>query len=96
MDLLFSDWANRSVHLWKVQSTTQTLTESTASYNAPAGCIAILEMFVRRSGTDHTLRPIDRQEYVEIPDKDAEGLPSQYYFDRQAVTPTYTLSGFTP
>jgi len=91
MDLLFSDWANRSVHLWKVTSTTQALTESTATYNAPSGCIAVLEAFIRRSGTDHIMRPIDRQEYVEFPDKDAEGLPSQYYFDRQAVTPTITL-----
>lgn len=91
LDLLFTDWSNRSVHLWKVKSTTENMVDGTATYNAPSGCVAILEMFIRRSGTDYTLRPIDRQEYVQYPDKDAEGLPSQYYFDRQSPTPTYTM-----
>lgn len=91
INLLLADWATRNVNLWQVQSTTQTTTDGTATYNAPTACLAILEMFVRRSSVDHILQPIDRKEYVEYPNKSDESMPSQYYYDRQAATPTYTL-----
>jgi hypothetical protein len=40
--------------------------------------------------TDLTLSKIDRSTYAALPNKGAQGQPSQYYVDRQ-TTPTITL-----
>lgn len=88
---LFSGWANDGVHLWAVDQQSQALTASDPSYDCPAGTIAILEMVVRRSGVDTPVFPMGRDEYLNIPNKTEEGLPSRFYFDRATSTPTITL-----
>lgn len=86
LNLMFSNWATRGVHLFAIDEQTQTLTDGTASYNAATGTLAILECVVRRSTTDTPVERISREQYHMIPDKTAEGLPSQIYFDRRTLT----------
>ena len=94
MDYLFSGWANRGPHLWAIDQQTiaaPTLVAGTATYNCPAGTVAVLEMVVRRSGVDTPISPMARDEYLAIPDKTTQGLPNRFYFDRSRTTPTLTF-----
>lgn len=86
MNLLFAFWATEGVHLWAIDEQTQTLTASDATYNAPAGTLAVLDMVVRRSGVDVPVSPMAGDEYLAIPDKSIEGMPSRYWYEKLAGT----------
>jgi hypothetical protein len=94
MNIMFSEWANRGVNLWTVKQATTTLTSGTATYNSGNGLASpmndILEVAIRRSGTDYELSRISRGEYLDIPNKTSTGRPSQFYFNRQS-SPEITL-----
>jgi hypothetical protein len=91
LNLLFSEWGNRGINLWKVKSNTQTLTNGTATYSTPSDCSDVLEAVVTvTGGTQQTLNKISRSEYIAIPNKTDTGTPSQYYVNR-LLSPTITL-----
>jgi hypothetical protein len=82
LNLLFSEWANRGYSLWKVQNHTQNLTASTNQYTAPSNADDILEMVFRNGSTDTSMTKISRSEYQNIPNKSSEGIPTQFYVQR--------------
>jgi hypothetical protein len=96
LNLLFSDWGNRGVHLWKVTLQTQALTAGTFQYTAPTDCNDILEAYISTTSTttsttqDVSLTKIDRSAYAALPNKGATGQPSQYYVSRE-ITPQIYL-----
>ena len=96
LNILFSEWGNRGVHLWKVALQEQLLTSGTATYTAPSNANDILEAYVSTttgttsSTNDVSLTKISRSEYAALPNKGSTCQPSQYYVDRQTV-PTITL-----
>jgi len=87
LNIMFSEWANRGVNLWTVKQATLTLTSGTATYNSGNGLASpmndILEVALRRSGTDYEVDRISRGEYLNVPNKTTTGRPSQFYFNRQ-------------
>jgi hypothetical protein len=87
LNIMFSEWANRGVNLWTVKQATLTLTSGTATYNSGNGLASpmndILEVALRRSGTDYEVDRISRGEYLNVPNKSTTGRPSQFYFNRQ-------------
>ena len=90
LNIMFSEWANRGLNLWTVNSATQALTEGTSSYTFTAEYTDLLEVVLRRSGTDFSMSKISRGEYLNLPIKTQKGRPTQYYFDRQ-ITPKIFL-----
>lgn len=91
LNLLFSEWGNRGINLWKVKSKTETLVNNQVTYNTPSDCNDVLEAVVTVSGgNQQTLTKVSRSEYIAIPNKTQAGTPSQYYVDRQ-ITPTISL-----
>ena len=94
LNIMFSEWANRGVNLWTVRQATLTLISGTATYNSANGLASpmndILEVAVRRSGTDYDIDRISRGEYLNIPNKSTTGRPSQFYFNRQ-TSPEITV-----
>ena len=96
LNILFSEWGNRGVHLWKVQLQTQALTAGTITYTVPGAASDVLEAFISTSsGTtsstnDISLTKIDRSAYAALPNKGSTGQPSQYFVDRQ-TTPIISL-----
>lgn len=82
LNLLFSDWATRGIHLWAVDQQTQLLTQGDATYTVPVGTVGVLEMTVRRDGIDTPVWPMARDEYLAIPDKTTQGLPNRFWFER--------------
>ena len=96
LNILFSEWGNRGIHLWKVGLQEQLLTAGTETYNAPSNANDILEAYISTttgttsSTNDISLTKISRSEYAALPNKGSTGQPSQSYVDRQ-TTPTITL-----
>ena len=99
LNILFSEWGNRGVHLWKVELDQVALVQGQANYTVNTDVSDILEAYISStSGTpgtttnDLSLSKIDRSTYAALPNKGTQGQPSQYYVDRQ-TTPdlsTYT------
>jgi hypothetical protein len=87
---MFADWANRGLNLWTVKQGTITLTAGQAQETLTADVVDILEVTLRRSGTDYEVERISRGEYATLPNKTTQGRPSQFYFDRQ-IDPVINL-----
>lgn len=83
LNLMFADWANRGLNLWTVKQGVLTLTAGQAQETLTADVVDLLEVVLRRDGTDYQLDRISRGEYMTLPDKTTQGRPSQFYFDRQ-------------
>ena len=90
LNLMFADWANRGLNLWTVAQGTTNLVQGTSTYTLGADVIDILEMVLRRSGTDYEVERISRGEYLNFPNKTDQGRPSQFYLDRK-IQPVITL-----
>jgi len=90
MNLMFADWANRGLNLWTVKQATLSLTAGTATYTFESNYTDLLEVSLRRSGTDYELSRMSRGEYLGLPNKTTQGRPSQYFYNRQ-TTPQITL-----
>ena len=102
LNILFAEWGNRGVHLWKVKSATIPLVLGQAEYNYandssnfPTDINDVLEAYVRDNTTatapvDTTLSKIDRSDYAALPNKLSQGTPSQYYVQR-TVNPSVFL-----
>lgn len=93
--MLSSEWSNRGVNLWRVELISQLLTQGTAAYTLPARVIMMLDAYrsINQGTTTQTdifITPISRDDYAAYPQKQTQGPPNQYYFDRQ-ITPTVTL-----
>ena len=52
--------------------------------------IDILDVVIRRSGSDLAMNRIGRSDYLSLPEKDQQGRPNQFFVDRQ-ITPTITI-----
>ena len=83
LNLMFAEWANRGLNLWTIQQATLTLTKGQAQETLTSDVIDLLEVVLRRDGTDFELSRISRGEYLTVPNKTTEARPSQYYFDRK-------------
>ena len=86
LNILFQEWMNRGVHLWKVENVTANLTAGTSTYTAPSDASDVLEMTFRQvtggNTTDTTMTKISRSEYQALPNKFSQGQPTQYYVER--------------
>lgn len=85
LNLMFADWANRGLNLWTVKQGVLTLTAGQAQETLTADVVDLLEVVLRRDGTDYELDRISRGDYMTLPDKTTQGRPSQFYFDRQVA-----------
>jgi len=95
LNILFSEWGNRGIHLWKTELQEVELVSGTSTYNTPSTTNDVLEAYISTGSgsgdyTDISLTKIDRSTYAALPNKGSTGTPSQYYVDRQ-LTPTITL-----
>ena len=97
LNLLFAEWANRGIHLWKVSLNENLLVSGQAEYAVDGNVSDVLEAFVSTTAAaansvntqDVSLSKIDRSAYAALPNKLAVGQPSQYYVDRQEIPKIY-------
>lgn len=90
LNLMFAEWANRGLNLWTVRQGTITLTQGQGSETLDASVVDLLDVVLRRDGSDYQLDRIGRTEYSNLFTKTTQGRPSQYWFDRQ-ITPVINL-----
>ena len=95
LNIMFQEWGNRGVHLWKVKLAKIPLVEGQAEYNFasdstnfPQDIDSVLEAYYRNNSdatapADIALTKIDRSAYSATPNKLAKGTPSQYYVERK-------------
>lgn len=96
MNLLLADWSNDTPNLWKVDLVEEALVEGQATYDVDPSTIVMLDAYIRiddGSGSppqDRIILPISRTEYASYPNKDQQGFPTVFWFDR-LINPTVTL-----
>ena len=95
LNIMFQEWGNRGVHLWKVKLAKVPLVLGQAEYNFasdstnfPDDIDSVLEAYYRNNSVttapvDVALTKIDRSAYSATPNKLTQGTPSQYYVERK-------------
>src|SRR5262245_56179131 len=92
-NLLQADWANRQVNLWTVDLQSIALTEGVATYSVDPSTVMIMAAYIATQTAperDRIIVSIDRDTYASYPDKETEGQPTVYWFNRQ-IEPTITV-----
>lgn len=88
------EFSNRQPNLFSSELYSTALTVSVATYALLARFIAPMAVYmtVTRGGytSDRILMPLSTYHYAAIPNKEIEGAPTSYWFNRQA-TPQITL-----
>ena len=102
LNIMFQEWGNRGVHLWKVKLAKIPLILGQAEYSYatdtvdfPNDISSVLEAFYRNNSTptapqDISLTQISRSIYNATPNKLTQGTPSQFYVDRK-INPSIFL-----
>lgn len=94
LNLLLVKFSNLQPNLWDVDLQTVPLTAGVATYSVPAETVMITNAYIRTgtgtSTTDRLIFPISQTEYAALPNKTSQGLPTQFWFNRQ-ISPTLTL-----
>ena len=89
LNLMFSEWAVRGINYWNTAEATLSLTQSTRSYALPAGTVDVLTAVLRRDSNDTNMTRLAMTDYNGQTNKTTEGMPTQYFFDRQYTPQIY-------
>ena len=93
-NLMLSRWSNQGVNLWAVDLVTTPLVTGQSTYPVDSNTVMILDAYIVNSGaganTDRIILPISRTEYASYPNKQQQGFPTVYWFDR-LISPTVTV-----
>jgi hypothetical protein len=93
-NMLLSRWSNQGVNLWKVDLVETTLVTGQATYPVDSNTVVMLDAYVTsdQSGQniDRIIMPISRTEYASYPNKEQQGFPTVFWFDR-LLSPTVTI-----
>ena len=85
-NMLCSRWSNQGVNLWAVDLVTTPLVTDHATYAVDANTVAILDAYVQNDDSganiDRIILPVSRTEYASYPNKEQQGFPTVYWFDR--------------
>lgn len=86
LNLMFLDWANRGLNLWTIEQRQVQLAVGSNIYSLPADTVDMLSAVIRYTSggvvTDVVIDRIGREEYLHIPVKSQQAMPSQYYVER--------------
>jgi hypothetical protein len=93
-NMMLARWSNQGVNLWAVDLVTTPLVTNQKTYSVDANTVMILDAYVtdQNSGAniDRIILPVSRTEYASYPNKDQQGFPTVFWFDR-LLSPTVTL-----
>ena len=94
-NMLLSRWGNQGVNLWAVDLITTPLVQGVTTYPVDSNTVMILDAYIETDNgsgqpIDRLILPISRTEYASYPNKEQQGFPTTYWFDR-LLSPTVTL-----
>jgi hypothetical protein len=85
-NMLCARWSNQGVNLWAVDLVTTPLVTGTATYAVDGNTVMILDAYVQNDDSganiDRIILPVSRTEYASYPNKEQQGFPTVYWFDR--------------
>ena len=85
-NMLCSRWSNMGVNLWAVDLVTTPLVTDQATYAVDANTVMILDAYVQNDDSganiDRIILPVSRTEDASYPNKEQQGFPTVYWFDR--------------
>src|SRR6185312_7679179 len=95
VNLMLAEWDNSTPNLWKTDLVSVALVQGQAVYDVDPSTIMILDTYIRTgNGTaaqdDRIIWPVSRTEYADQPNKNMQGAPTIFWFDR-LLAPTLTL-----
>lgn len=92
-NLLLSEFSILTPNLWTIDLVTVDLVEGQTTYDVDPYTMMILDAYIRTGDdppTDRIIMPISRTEYASYPNKEEQGYPTVFWFDR-LLSPTITL-----
>ncbi len=93
-NMMLARWSNQGVNLWAVDLVTTPLVTDQATYTVGSNTVMILDAYVTNDDSganiDRIILPVSRTEYASYPNKEQQGFPTVYWFDR-LVSPNITL-----
>ena len=101
LNLLLTEWANRGINLWTIESGTIPLVQGQITYDLPIDTVDLLEHVIRTNpgqiGTqsDININRISVSTYATIPNKLTQGRPIQVWINRRSGQ-TSDVPGATP
>jgi hypothetical protein len=85
-NLMMAEWGARGVNLWAVDLQTITLQQGCATYAVPSTTITMLDTYISFNGSqpglDRLILPISRSEYASLANKNMQGFPTSFWFNR--------------
>ena len=88
LNLIFLEWQNKGLNLWKIEQDTITLIAGTSSYAADTSALEVVDAFIRTDSGDtsnqfdQTLNRISRTEYNHQAVKLLQSKPTQFFIDK--------------
>lgn len=94
-NLMLSSWSNQGVNLWAVDLQTVALVAGQATYSVPPSTVVMLDAYIENTSsstnpTDRIILSISRSEYASYPNKEQQGFPTVFWYDR-LLSPQVTL-----
>lgn len=93
-NILMGRWSADGVNLWQVDLCCIPLQQGCATYQVPSNTIVMLDAYYTinngQQEIDRIMTPISRTEYANYPNKNQQGAPTVFWFDR-LLAPTVTL-----
>lgn len=91
LNTLLKDW-QKYPSLWRLTEGSATLVASTYSYSlSPVPHRVVSARYRDSNGKDLPMELLTREEYYDLPNKTATGVPTQYYVDYQRSSVTLLL-----
>ena len=85
-NMLCARWSNQGVNLWAVDLITTPLVTGVSTYPVDGNTVMILDAYVQNDDSganiDRIILPVSRTEYASYPNKEQQGFPTVYWFDR--------------
>jgi len=85
-NMLLARWSNQGVNLWCVDLVTTPLVTDQTTYAVDPSTVMILDAYVQNDDSganiDRIILPISWTEYASYPNKEQQGFPTVYWFDR--------------
>jgi len=97
LNYVLTSWANQGINLWTITPADITLVQGQGVYDLPADCVDIFDQVIRQNQgsqynqTDIIIPRIALPTYAAIPNKLAQGRPTQVWVNRQAPIPQINI-----
>jgi hypothetical protein len=86
-NMMLANWSNKGVNLWAVDLQTVALVQGQTTYTVPDNTVVVLDAYCETTNSssqpiDRIIMPISRTEYASYPNKQQQGFPTVFWFDR--------------